>query len=119
VLVTFMLSSVWHAILDNFRPITIWGVELWMFYRCATTTSSVTRQTLTSHALHAIHRLLTAIHTPPSPLTLPPSTAPWARRLRRALATWLQPLARRPQRDAHGLRFIPPPTTQRNTMHTH
>jgi len=23
VLVTFMLSSVWHAILDNFRPITI------------------------------------------------------------------------------------------------
>lgn len=32
VLVTFMLSSVWHAILDNFRPITIWGVELWMYY---------------------------------------------------------------------------------------
>jgi len=30
--VTFMLSSVWHAILDNFRPITIWAVELYMFY---------------------------------------------------------------------------------------
>mmetsp|Transcript_16275 Transcript_16275/g.34904 ORF Transcript_16275/g.34904 Transcript_16275/m.34904 type:complete len:427 (+) Transcript_16275:37-1317(+) len=32
VLVTFMLSSVWHAILDNFRPITIWLVELAMYY---------------------------------------------------------------------------------------
>jgi len=28
VLVTFMLSSVWHAILDNFRPISIWAVQL-------------------------------------------------------------------------------------------
>ena len=28
VLVTFMLSSVWHAILDNFRPITIWATQL-------------------------------------------------------------------------------------------
>eukprot|EP00965_Chrysotila_dentata_P250765 6209633-Pleurochrysis_carterae.AAC.5 len=27
-----MLSSVWHAILDNFRPITIWLVELAMYY---------------------------------------------------------------------------------------
>ncbi|EOD03776.1 hypothetical protein EMIHUDRAFT_221947 [Emiliania huxleyi CCMP1516] len=26
--VTFMLSSVWHAILDNFRPITIWMLRL-------------------------------------------------------------------------------------------
>jgi len=25
VLLTFLLNSVWHAILDNFRPITIWG----------------------------------------------------------------------------------------------
>ena len=32
VLVTFMLSSVWHAILDNFRPITIWAVELFIYY---------------------------------------------------------------------------------------
>lgn len=32
VLVTYMMSSVWHAILDNFRPITIWIVELLMFY---------------------------------------------------------------------------------------
>lgn len=31
VLVTYMLSSVWHAILDNFRPISIWGVELLMY----------------------------------------------------------------------------------------
>lgn len=31
-LVTFMLSSVWHAILDNFRPITIWAVDLFIFY---------------------------------------------------------------------------------------
>eukprot|EP00567_Pseudictyota_dubia_P014245 CAMPEP_0197439522 /NCGR_PEP_ID=MMETSP1175-20131217/6235_1 /TAXON_ID=1003142 /ORGANISM="Triceratium dubium, Strain CCMP147" /LENGTH=562 /DNA_ID=CAMNT_0042969449 /DNA_START=395 /DNA_END=2083 /DNA_ORIENTATION=- len=32
VLVTFMLSSVWHAILDNFRPVTVWGVDLFIFY---------------------------------------------------------------------------------------
>jgi len=32
VLVTYMMSSVWHAILDNFRPITIWIVELLLFY---------------------------------------------------------------------------------------
>jgi len=31
VLVTFMLSSVWHAILDNFRPITIWATQLAIF----------------------------------------------------------------------------------------
>ena len=28
VLITFMLSSVWHAILDNFRPISIWATQL-------------------------------------------------------------------------------------------
>ena len=32
VLTTFMLDSVWHAILDNFRPITIWMVDLSIFY---------------------------------------------------------------------------------------
>jgi hypothetical protein len=32
VLVTFLLSSVWHAILDNFRPITVWGTDLFIFY---------------------------------------------------------------------------------------
>eukprot|EP00584_Thalassiosira_punctigera_P007795 CAMPEP_0172532542 /NCGR_PEP_ID=MMETSP1067-20121228/5560_1 /TAXON_ID=265564 ORGANISM="Thalassiosira punctigera, Strain Tpunct2005C2" /NCGR_SAMPLE_ID=MMETSP1067 /ASSEMBLY_ACC=CAM_ASM_000444 /LENGTH=481 /DNA_ID=CAMNT_0013317073 /DNA_START=144 /DNA_END=1589 /DNA_ORIENTATION=+ len=32
VLVTFMLSSVWHAILDNFRPITVWATDLFIFY---------------------------------------------------------------------------------------
>jgi len=32
VLVTYMLSSVWHAILDNFRPISIWAVELAIYY---------------------------------------------------------------------------------------
>ena len=32
VLVTFMLSSVWHAILDNFRPITVWATDLVIFY---------------------------------------------------------------------------------------
>ncbi|KAL3945357.1 MAG: hypothetical protein SGBAC_000562 [Bacillariaceae sp.] len=32
VLVTFMLNSVWHAILDNFRPITVWLVDLFIFY---------------------------------------------------------------------------------------
>lgn len=32
VLVTFMLSSVWHAILDNFRPITVWVTDLLIFY---------------------------------------------------------------------------------------
>ena len=32
VLVTFMLNSVWHAILDNFRPITVWVTDLFLFY---------------------------------------------------------------------------------------
>ena len=32
VLVTYMMSSVWHAILDNFRPITIWVVQLSIYY---------------------------------------------------------------------------------------
>jgi len=32
VLVTYMMSSVWHAILDNFRPVTIWCVQLSIFY---------------------------------------------------------------------------------------
>lgn len=32
VLVTFSLSSIWHAILDNFRPITIWAVDLVIYY---------------------------------------------------------------------------------------
>lgn len=27
-----MLSSVWHAILDNFRPITVWVTDLAIFY---------------------------------------------------------------------------------------
>jgi len=36
VLVTFMLNSVWHAILDNFRPITVWGADLFIFYLVTT-----------------------------------------------------------------------------------
>mmetsp|Transcript_14588 Transcript_14588/g.39289 ORF Transcript_14588/g.39289 Transcript_14588/m.39289 type:complete len:366 (-) Transcript_14588:439-1536(-) len=32
VLVTYLLNSVWHAILDNFRPVTVWGVDLFIFY---------------------------------------------------------------------------------------
>jgi len=32
VLVTYMMSSVWHAILDNFRPVTIWVVQLTIYY---------------------------------------------------------------------------------------
>ena len=32
VLVTFQLSSIWHAILDNFRPITVWATDLFIFY---------------------------------------------------------------------------------------
>jgi hypothetical protein len=32
VLVTYTLNSVWHAILDNFRPMTVWGVDLFIFY---------------------------------------------------------------------------------------
>lgn len=32
VLVTFLLNSVWHAILDNFRPITVWMTDLFIFY---------------------------------------------------------------------------------------
>lgn len=32
VYVTKYLSAIWHAILDNFRPITIWGLDLLIFY---------------------------------------------------------------------------------------
>lgn len=32
IIVTFMLNSVWHAILDNFRPITVWATDLVIFY---------------------------------------------------------------------------------------
>lgn len=32
VLVTFCLNSIWHAILDNFRPLTVWAVGVSMFY---------------------------------------------------------------------------------------
>jgi len=32
VLVTFALNSVWHAILDNFRPITVWLTDLAIYY---------------------------------------------------------------------------------------
>jgi drug/metabolite transporter (DMT)-like permease len=35
-LVTFMLNSVWHAILDNFRPITVWVTDLVIFYCIST-----------------------------------------------------------------------------------
>jgi len=34
-LVTYELDSVWHAILDNFRPATVWGADLLIFY-CVT-----------------------------------------------------------------------------------
>ena len=30
--VTKYLSSIWHAILDNFRPITIWSLDLALYY---------------------------------------------------------------------------------------
>lgn len=36
VLVTFMLDSVWHAILDNFRPVTVWSLDLFIFYFIST-----------------------------------------------------------------------------------
>jgi len=32
VLVTFMLDSIWHSILDNFRPATVWTADLLLFY---------------------------------------------------------------------------------------
>lgn len=32
VLVTYMLNSVWHGILDNFRPVTVWVTDLIIFY---------------------------------------------------------------------------------------
>jgi hypothetical protein len=30
--VTLDMSSVWHSILDNFRPITVWATDLCIFY---------------------------------------------------------------------------------------
>jgi drug/metabolite transporter (DMT)-like permease len=32
VYVTKYLSAIWHAILDNFRPVTIWGLDLLIYY---------------------------------------------------------------------------------------
>ena len=32
VLVTYMLNSIWHGILDNFRPVTVWVTDLLIFY---------------------------------------------------------------------------------------
>lgn len=32
ILVTYMLNSIWHAILDNFRPITIWITSVSIYY---------------------------------------------------------------------------------------
>jgi drug/metabolite transporter (DMT)-like permease len=32
VLVTYALNSIWHAILDNFRPITVWCMNMIIFY---------------------------------------------------------------------------------------
>lgn len=32
VLVTFSLSSIWHSILDNFRPLTVWITDLAIYY---------------------------------------------------------------------------------------
>jgi len=30
--VTYLLSAVWHAILDNFRPVTVWTTDLLFYY---------------------------------------------------------------------------------------
>ena len=35
-LATFMLHSVWRAILDNFRPITVWASSLGIYYFIST-----------------------------------------------------------------------------------
>lgn len=32
VLVTYALNSIWHAILDNFRPITVWCTNMLIYY---------------------------------------------------------------------------------------
>lgn len=32
VLVTFSLSSIWHSILDNFRPTSVWFTDLFIYY---------------------------------------------------------------------------------------
>jgi len=32
VLVTFLLNSVWHGILDNFRPVTVWVTDMLIYY---------------------------------------------------------------------------------------
>jgi len=42
VLVTFSLSSLWHSILDNFRPMTVWMTDLFIFYVLSSSTTGVT-----------------------------------------------------------------------------
>lgn len=34
VLVTFRMSSIWHSILDNYRPMTVWITDLFIYYVC-------------------------------------------------------------------------------------
>eukprot|EP01041_Mallomonas_annulata_P002105 gene2105-4110_t len=36
ILVTYLLDSVWRAILDNFRPVTVWIIDLLIFYMIST-----------------------------------------------------------------------------------
>jgi len=30
--VTYLLNSIWHAILDNFRPVSVWSTDLLLYY---------------------------------------------------------------------------------------
>lgn len=30
--ITFLLNSIWHAILDNFRPVSVWATDLALYY---------------------------------------------------------------------------------------
>jgi drug/metabolite transporter (DMT)-like permease len=71
VLVTYTLNSVWHAILDNFRPITVWCSELFIYY--VVTTSSGEEWTSWSYLqLFGLVILLygTAIYNAPNPGSL-------------------------------------------------
>jgi hypothetical protein len=68
-LVTYMLDSVWHAILDNFRPATVWGTDLVIFYFITTSFGEAWNQPWSLLQLAGMAILLygTAIYNAPNP----------------------------------------------------
>lgn len=68
-LVTFLLDSVWHAILDNFRPATVWGMDMLIYYCISKAFGEAWDQPWSFVQLFGMFVLLygTAIYNAPNP----------------------------------------------------